>query len=238
LLPLASASTLVTHGLDLGRGTGVAVRTTPQVGRPADAWAFITGTWGRLRDQTREDGGSVPELGAFTQGAYVPKRPPIATGMPSGDTLPMEEAPPIVLTMRPMPSIQNPSATASAEPETLLERYVKQLGELNGMVSCCVFETGSGRAVAYAGAGPGSGELATHGNELLAAMMTTSRTLGFGHLLPEAAITLGSHHLLLRAIPKNPGLALHAVLDKSSSNLTLARLQVLRMDSLFDEPTH
>ena len=34
LLPLASASTLVTHGLDLGRGTGVAVRTTPQVGAP------------------------------------------------------------------------------------------------------------------------------------------------------------------------------------------------------------
>ena len=39
LLPLASASTLVTHGLDLGRGTGVAVRTTPQVARPADAWS-------------------------------------------------------------------------------------------------------------------------------------------------------------------------------------------------------
>ena len=52
LLPLASASTLVTHGLDLGRGTGVAVRTTPQVARPADAWAFITGTWSRLREQT------------------------------------------------------------------------------------------------------------------------------------------------------------------------------------------
>jgi hypothetical protein len=89
LLPLASASTLVTHGLDLGRGTGVAVRTTPQVARPADAWAFITGTWSRLREQTPADGRVVPELGAFKAAAYQPRRPPLATGLPSGDTLPM-----------------------------------------------------------------------------------------------------------------------------------------------------
>ena len=75
LLPLASASTLVTHGLDLGRGTGVAVRTTPQVARPADAWAFITGTWSRLREQTPADGRVVPELGAFKPAAYQPEAP-------------------------------------------------------------------------------------------------------------------------------------------------------------------
>ena len=98
LLPLASASTLVTHGLDLGRGTGVAVRTTPQVARPADAWAFITGTWSRLREQTPADGRAVPELGAFKPAPYQPrKRPPLASRAgPSGDTLPMEDSrPPI-----------------------------------------------------------------------------------------------------------------------------------------------
>ena len=94
LLPLASASTLVTHGLDLGRGTGVAVRTTPQVARPADAWAFITGTWSRLREQTPSGGRVVPELGAFKPAAYQPKRPPLAIGLPSGDTLPMEDSRP------------------------------------------------------------------------------------------------------------------------------------------------
>ena len=40
---------------------------------------------------------------------------------------------------------------------------------------------------------------------------------------------------LLRAVPKHPGMALHAVLDKTHANLTLARLQVQRMDALFDE---
>ncbi|MBC7993946.1 MAG: hypothetical protein H7Z15_11975, partial [Rhizobacter sp.] len=48
LLPLAASSALSSHGTDLGRGTGVNVRTTPQVTRPADAWSFISGTWNRL----------------------------------------------------------------------------------------------------------------------------------------------------------------------------------------------
>jgi hypothetical protein len=235
LLPLASASTLVTHGLDLGRGTGVGVRTTPQVARPADAWAFITGTWSRLREQTPADGRAVPELGAFKAAAYQPRRPPIATGLPSGDTLPMEDArPPVVLTMRPMPAIATPSFSPTM-PSTLIERYVKQLSELNGVISCCVFEVQSGNPIAHAGANPGSAELALHGSALIAAMASASRTLGFGHALPEAAISLGAHHLLLRGVPRNPGLAMHAVLDKTSANLTLARLQVLRLDALFEE---
>jgi hypothetical protein len=71
--------------------------------------------------------------------------------------------------------------------------------------------------------------------ELLAAMTAGSRGLGFGQAMPEAAITLASHHLLLRPIPRHPNLALHAVLDRTSANLTLARLQVLRMDALFED---
>ncbi len=235
LLPLASASTLVTHGLDLGRGTGVAVRTTPQVARPADAWAFITGTWSRLREQAPDNGRAVPELGAFKPNAYQAKRPPLASGIASGDTLPMEDSPPpLVLTMRPMPAIASTEFPALA-PSTLLERYVKQLSELNGVIGCCVFEIETGQALAHAGANPGCAELATHGSALIAGMMTASRGLGFGHSLPEAAISLGAHHLLLRGVPRHPGLAVHAVLDKTSANLTLARLQVLRMDPMFDE---
>jgi hypothetical protein len=128
------------------------------------------------------------------------------------------------------------AASRPAVPTDPLSRYVHQLSELTGMVSCCVFEVATGRAVAHAGASPGADDLATHGSELLAAMLSTSRTLGLGHALPEAAITLGAHHLLLRAVPRHPGMALHAVLDKTHANLTLARLQILRMDTLFDEP--
>jgi len=232
ILPLASASSLVTHGLDLARGTGVAVRTTPQVTRPADAWAFITGTWSRLRDQTSSGGRRAPELGAFKPNAYRPGRPPASTGMPPGDTRPMPEQAPETLTLHAMPELH---VATAVPPATLIERYVAQISDLNGVVSCCVFDISGGTAIAHGGANPGGAELSAHGSQLLLAMMNTSRALGFGHAMAEAAITLGSHHLLLRAVPRNPGLAMHAVLDKASANLTLARLQILRMDALFDE---
>ncbi len=234
LLPLASASTLVTHGMDLGRGTGVTVRTTPQVARPADAWAFITGTWSRLREQDSPEGAAVPELGGFNPGlsaAVANARRSAAKGMPSGDTQPFEDLA-VPLSMRPMPPVPGAKPTGT---RNLLERYVRQVGDLTGMVSCCVFEIETGRPLAHAGANPGANELGLRGMELIASMTAGGRGLGLGQAVPEAAITLASHHLLLRPVPKNPGLALHAVLDKSSANLTLARLQVLRMDTLFDE---
>ena len=85
LLPLASASTLVTQGIELGRGTGVNVRTTPQVTRPADAWGFINGTWGRLRGA---DPAARPRsLPTFFRSALVrwqPDRSHTATCRPDG----------------------------------------------------------------------------------------------------------------------------------------------------------
>ena len=224
LLPLAPGSTLATHGVEMALGTSVNVRTTPQVTRPADAWGFINGTWARVRDQapTAQAAAAAPPATASTWPA------PAAQAKPA-------RAPADPLAMRPMPTVPS-AATRAAAPAGLLDRYVHQLSELTGMVSCCVFDVATGLEVTHAGARPGAADLATHGNALLAAMTSTSRTLGLGHALPEAAITLGSHHLLLRAVPRHPGLALHAVLDKTHANLTLARLQVLRMDSLFEGP--
>lgn len=234
LLPLASASTLVSHGMELGRGTGVNVRTTPQVTRPADAWGFINGTWGRLR-------GFEP-VARPRSAASVAERPTARSlapslAVPAGSSSVVASRPPAdPLLMRPMPAVPS-AASRATTPKGLLDRYVHQLAELAGMVSCCVFDVASGLEIAHAGARPDPADLASHGSTLLAAMISTSRTLGLGHALPEAAITLGSHHLLLRAVPRHPGIALHAVLDKTHANLTLARLQVQRMDALFEDPT-
>jgi hypothetical protein len=231
LLPLASGSSLTTQGTEMARGTHVNVRTTPQVTRPADAWGFINGTWSRLRESAPPEGRRVPTLGGAPSGVPLNSQasspaslPPNASAMPRSDTL----------TMRPMPVV-NPAAARSVEPKSLLDRYVHQLSELPGMVSCCVFEVATGLEVAHAGASPGAVDLAMHGKALLGAMSASSRSMGLGHTLPEAAITLGSHHLILRAVPNHTGMALHAALDKTNANLTLARLQVQRMDSLFEE---
>jgi hypothetical protein len=229
LLPLASGSTLVAHGMELGRGTGVNVRTTPQVTRPADAWGFINGTWGRVREGAQPDGRRVPSLAGAAPSA-TDTRPTLPVSAPAS------RASSDLLTMRPMPSIGS-AASRAAAPKSLLDRYVQQLSELPGMVSCCVFDVASGLEITHAGASPGAADLAMHGKALLAGMSASSRSMGLGHSLPEAAITLGSHHLLLRAVPGHPGLALHAALDRTNANLTLARLQVQRMDSLFEDGT-
>ena len=230
LLPLAASSALSSHGTDLGRGTGVSVRTTPQVTRPADAWSFISGTWNRLREHIHtEAGSSLPALpGAGGRAPGQPVTVPAALA-PAG---PVSEPAPFA--MKPMPTVR------AAEPrpaDTPLARYVNQLIELTGMVSVAIFDTATGRSQLHAGARPTADELGQHGATLLAAMSQASRTLGLGHTLPEAAITLGTHHLLLRAVPNHPGLALHAVLDKTHANLTLARLQILRMDSVLGGPS-
>jgi hypothetical protein len=218
LLPLSAGSTLATHGAEMAKGTNVAVRTTPQVTRPADAWGFINGTWARLRS-----GGSVERRNPNSPGAAYRRAP--APPAPPADPR----------AMRPMPPVPS-AASRAAAPKSLLERYLHQLSELAGMVSCCLFDVNSGLEVAHAGASPSAADLAMHGKALLSGISASSRKLGLGHSLPEAAITLGAHHLLLRGVPGHPGLALHAVLDKTGTNLTLARLQVQRMDSLFEAP--
>ena len=236
LLPLSTANALVTQGMELSRGTGVNVRTTPQVARPADAWNFISSTWARLREELP---GAAPA--AQSASARSPSSSPAANPQSAarpGMSGPMPDAasrPSAPLPLRPMPAVPGRGSRDAASRDPLT-RYVHQLSELTGMVSCCVFDVSTGRHLAHAGASPGAQDLAEHGADLLAAMLSASRTLGLGHALPEAAITLGAHHLVLRAVPRHAGLALHAVLDKTHANLTLARLQIMRMDALFDEP--
>lgn len=226
LLPLGAANHIVGEGAALARGSGVQVRVTPQVTRPADAWNFVHSSWTRLRETA--DRSVVPALASFSDSA-------VRTATPAPAARPVAEPPRTpALPMRPMPAVPSAAARAQAAAGDVLSRYVERLSELPGMVSCCVFDVTRQREVAHAGARPGPADLTAHGVALLGAMANTSRTLGFGHALPEAAITLGSHHLLLRAVPKHPGLALHAVLDKAHANLTLVRLQVLRLDSVFD----
>ena len=231
LLPLSASGTVVSQAAELGRGTGVNVRTTPQVARPADAWGFINGAFARLREAAPAEarpasGGHFPRASAASQSGFAPVAPVRET---RADAAP----PPPPLAMRPMPQV--PTAKARTVASGILDRYVQQLSELTGMVSVCVFELSTGRDVAHAGASPAAPELASHGAELVASITSTCRALGLGHTIPEAAITLGAHHLLLRPVPKHAGLALHAVLDKTHANLTLARLQVQRMDAIFDE---
>lgn len=214
LLPLSNNAALATQGQEMVRGTAITLRTTPVVTRPADAWSFIHGTWNRLHGT----------VAAVIQNSATQ------------DTLPMgidstAFAPTNMLPLRPMPDV---STKPQALHDEVLDVYVHQVCELTGVVGCCVFDIGSGLPVASAGSGAPPAELARHGRTLLSGMGSSSRALGLGHTLPDAAITLGSHHLLLRSVDKHSGMALITVLDRTHANLTLARLQIERLDPLLD----
>lgn len=237
LLPLGAAGPLAIHGPHVGRGTGVAVRTTPQVVRPVDAWAFIAGTWGRLRQQTASEGTTVPDLARLipTSGTAAPSASrPAGGGLAPRDASSSAPEAPIRLTLPgalAAPSVEEPSAHSA------LERYVRRVSELTGVTSCCVFEIASGHPKAHAGVTPDAELLGRSGMSLMMALRAGAATLGTDAGIPEAAITLAAHHQLLRALPTHPGLALHALLDKTQANLTLARLQLARLDAVLERST-
>jgi hypothetical protein len=249
LLPLATSASLARHGTELGHASRVTVRTTPMVVRPADAWGYISGTWNRLREQA--DAQPVPALTPFSLDPRIASRSGAQAmgGMPSGDTRPMVDecdAPPAPPTLpqlvplssgRPAESAKPPATTAERQ-HGLLQRYLRQVSELSGVRACCIFEIASAsvleQSVRDADA-PAAAELARQGQTLLAAIAAAGGALGLAGAPPDVAITLAAQHLLLRAVPKQPGLALQAVVDKDGTNLTLLRLQLQRLDAVFDE---
>lgn len=302
MLPLGSASNLVALGVDLANRTGIMIRTTPVVSRPAEAWSYISETWKRLNshdslDPTSSSPGAAaldPELdvqqpssgqpwsGFSSTTSGLSGYPPVAlhtagheqetTSRPAAPARPLQSAvqgttersaaasgngaSPSGLSKATeiraaaatvkmglsafadsVRSEQLPQLTVQAlsVEQGMLHRYVRLLSALSGMRSCCVFDIGTGARLAHSGNSLSSAELGRQGQMLLAAMMSTSKALGSGEALPEAAITLETRHLLLRGVPKHPQAALHAVFDRATTNLTLARLQVLRLDALFEE---
>lgn len=216
-MPLAAGAALPAEIAKFRAATAIDATPTAQVTRPADVWGQLCLAWNALQHQTKpgQAEASLPLLGtastaaaATAQNAAVARPAAVAT------------AP------TPMPVVGTPSP-AHDEP---LERYLHDLSQLAGVVSACAFDIMSGRPVGHAGSRPGPDELGRHGSAVLAAMMGASRALGLGAAVPDTAVTLGQHHLLLRPLPGHPGMALHVVLDKPHVTLALVQLQLRRLD--------
>jgi hypothetical protein len=225
MLPLAGASSLGGQAAHLARGSKVKIRTTPVVTRPAEAWGYLRASWNKLREQLSDDAIHIPEI--FDLAPVVGSAAPAAATAAGAARSP--------LPMQPMPEIRAAAAPAPAVADPVLATYLRKCGELKGMVSCCVFELATQRTIGHTGARPGPAGLAAHGASLMASMAEAAHALNLGDAAPDAAITLGSHHVLLRTVPARRGLAMHAVLDKAQANLTLVRLQLQRLDLLLEE---
>jgi len=204
LVPFGSPATLAPHAAGLVGPPDLNVRVTPQAASANDAWTYVTGTWNRLREQK------------------AAARP--ATEAPAIPSPSQAEARTEVM---PLPGLD-------AAPQDLApgrwNEYVQGCEVIKGLVSACVFELRSARALAYRGARPDAPQLVAEGLKLFTALASAGRGLGLGPSQPDAMVSLSGHHLLLHPLPGHPGIVLHAVLDASVANLTLARMQLQRVD--------
>jgi hypothetical protein len=236
MLPLAGASALAQQASTLSRRETLTVRTTPLVTRPAEAWAYIKGAWNRQRDAQRQSSDDVvplPELlDPVPAASAAPAAGPTAAQSQAAANRPAAPAR-HPLPMQPMPVPRAVPATHLMDPA--LATYLRHVGELKGVLSCCIFELATQRTLGHTGTRPGPAALASQGASLMAGMAEAAQGLGLGDAPPDAAVTFSHHHLLLRTVPGRKGLAMHAVLDKGQANLALVRLQLARLDILLEE---
>jgi hypothetical protein len=218
-VPLSAAGALHQQASQLGGRSGVQVSIAPQAVKPSDAWSSISNTWNRVR-------GDTSSLMA------APQRPAAVPAATDSIAFPSPVRPaaagPAPLPMQPMPPTR-PAAVPS-ESSNPWQAYVRQCIEITGMISCCVFELGTQRTLAHAGARPGPASLAAQGAALHEAANVAAKAMGLPVAPPDLSITLSGHHLILRAIAGRPGLALHAVLDSHATNLMLVRMKLQRLD--------
>jgi len=236
MVPLGSGTALAAQGAQLAQHSAVGVSVTPHAAKPKHVWTFIGGAWNRLHGMPGGERALPTELARAVPRPRIPSTEaatqpmdlePLATPAARGAA---PGLPTLATTAMPaMPAM--PSATPMPVPGgTRWQAYADRCMVIKGGVSCCVFDMHSMQPLASAGGPPAAERLAQQGAALLAAMGDASRSLGLGPARAEAAITTGSHHLLLRPVPGHPGVAVHLVLLASAGNLTLARMQLERIE--------
>ncbi len=227
MVPLGSSIALAAQGAQLANQTPVAVHVTPHAAKPKHVWTFVGGAWNRLHGTPNGQRALPTELSRAVPKPDVPSTEATTEPMPLESLGSPRPAPMQAPQMAPMLASPMPMPVPGG---TRWQVYVDRCALIKGTVSACVFDTHSMQVMAHNGGQPPAERLAQQGAALLAAMNDASRALGLGPARAEAGISTTSHHLLLRPVPGHPGVALHMVLLASASNLTLARMQLERVE--------
>jgi hypothetical protein len=220
MVPLASSATLPSQAATLAGDSGVMVRTTPQVARPAEAWSFISGAWNRLNSTAPAT--PPPRPAPVAVRPAMPEAAPPSSAASHASTQPLE--------LNPMPITGLPPPAPLNADSVLWADYVKRCLAIKGAIECSVFDIDLQRSLAHTGTQRMADRLAAKGAMLHAMLSDSASVLGLEAASPDAAITLDAHYLLLRPMPGRPRIALHLVIDRSQGNIGLARAQLHQID--------
>ena len=111
-----------------------------------------------------------------------------------------------------------------------IRQSLEELLTVDGALCAAVVDANSGMMLGSAGSGVDL-EVAAAGNtEVVRAKMKVMRQLGLNDVIDDILITLGKQYHLIRPSSRKEGAFLYFVLDKSKSNLALARRKMQEVD--------
>jgi predicted regulator of Ras-like GTPase activity (Roadblock/LC7/MglB family) len=111
----------------------------------------------------------------------------------------------------------------SLEMATIAESLA-ELARMEGVLAAALVDSNSGMMLGSAGSGIDI-ELAAAGDtEVVRAKLRTLKSLGLDDAVEDILISLGTQYHVIRPLKKQPGLFAYLVLDRSRTNLALARL--------------
>ena len=115
------------------------------------------------------------------------------------------------------------------------DNAVSKMLNVDGALAAAVADFDSGMLLAGGGSAAIDLEIAAAGiTEVMRAKMKTMEMLGLKDEVEDILISLGRQYELIRPLQRHNGLFLYSVLDKSKSNLALARRSLVDVEREMD----